>query len=397
MPQTSNELFLDAVLRHQVGLSRVSNDIQKKSFRLLNDTEKDLRDEIRRRLLNKPRGLPNPAAVRRMNRLAKSLRVIRLSAWKQAETELTQLLREVPVAEVEFMGRALQTSVPVVLDPALPSTQLLESLVASRPFRGFTLRDWAKRTRLADVTRIEQQVRIGMVAGEDSKAIARRIVGTVGRRGTDGVTEITRRQATALTRTAVNAFSNDAKQAFYAANSDVFSEEAYSAVLDSRTTPICRSLDGNRYLIGQGPVPPQHMQCRSVRVGVINDEVLGFRPAKPTTHRMLLREYAAKNRLGAVPRRVDLPRGHRGQFDTFSRGRIRELTGRVPAKTTYQEWLTGQSVEFQDDILGVTRGRLFRRGGLTLDRFVDDRGKNIPLRELVMRETAAFEKANLVT
>ena len=72
MPQTSNELFLDAVLRHQVGLSRVSNDIQKKAFRLLNNTEKDLRSEIRQRLLNKPRGLPNPAAVRRMNRLAKS-------------------------------------------------------------------------------------------------------------------------------------------------------------------------------------------------------------------------------------------------------------------------------------------------------------------------------------
>ena len=233
MPQTSNELFLDAVLRHQVGLSRVSNDIQKKAFRLLNNTEKDLRSEIRQRLLNKPRGLPNPAAVRRMNRLAKSLRVIRLSAWKQAETELTQLLKEVPVAEVEFMSRALQTSVPVVLDPALPSAQLLENLVTSRPFRGSILRDWAKQTRLADVNRIEQQVRIGMVAGEDSKAIARRVVGTVGRRGTDGVTEITRRQATALTRTAVNAFSNDAKQAFYAANSDVFSEEQYVATLDS--------------------------------------------------------------------------------------------------------------------------------------------------------------------
>ena len=147
------------------------------------------------------------------------------------------MLKEVPVAEVEFMSRALQTSVPVVLDPALPSAQLLENLVTSRPFRGSILRDWAKQTRLADVNRIEQQVRIGMVAGEDSKAIARRVVGTVGRRGTDGVTEITRRQATALTRTAVNAFSNDAKQAFYAANSDVFSEEQYARPSTARTTP----------------------------------------------------------------------------------------------------------------------------------------------------------------
>ena len=99
---------------------------------------------------------------------------------------------------------------------------------------------------------------------------------------------------------------------------------------------------------------------------------------------------------GLFPRRVDLPHGHRGAFDQFSRGRIRELTGRVPAVTTYQEWLTRQSVEFQDDVLGRSRGLLFRRGGLTLSKFVDVRGKTITLQNLARREAAAFEKAGVV-
>ena len=395
MPQTSNELFLDAVLRHQIGLAGVSEDIQKKAFRLLNDTEKDLRAEIRRRLLNKPRGLRTPGDVRRMQGLTKALRAIRVKAWAKSETDLVKAIKDVSRAEVEFMGKALQTSIPVVFDPALPSAQLLTSLVETRPFRGNILKDWAKRTRLVDVNRIEQQVRIGMVAGEDSKAIARRVVGSVSRRGADGVTEVTRRQATALTRTAVNAFSNDAKQAFYAANSDVFSEEQYISTLDEVTTPICRSLDGNQYSPGEGPIPPQHMQCRSIRVAVINGEVLGLRPASPFTESMLLREYVATNKLKSVRRRVDLPRGHKGAYDIFKRGRVRELTGQVPAKVTYQEWLTRQSAEFQNDVLGTARGKLFRDGGLTLKQFVNPKGKLISLRELIIKENAAFTRAGI--
>jgi SPP1 gp7 family putative phage head morphogenesis protein len=40
------------------------------------------------------------------------------------------------------------------------------------------------------------------------------------------------------------------------------------SVLDDRTTKICISRDGNRYVFGQGPVPPAHVNCRSTIVPV---------------------------------------------------------------------------------------------------------------------------------
>ena len=62
---------------------------------------------------------------------------------------------------------------------------------------------------------------------------------------------------------------------------------------------------------------------------------------------------------------------------------------------TYQDWLKKQTVERQDDILGKTKGQLFRKGGLTLDRFIDRNGRELNLAELRAKNAAAFAKAGL--
>ena len=90
-----------------------------------------------------------------------------------------------------------------------------------------------------------------------------------------------------------------------------------------------------------------------------------------------------------------LPRGHRGAFDQYSRGRVRELTGQVPANVNYETFLRRQSVEFQEDVLGKTKARLFRRGDLSLDKFVNRRGDELTLQELARREAQAFRDAGL--
>ncbi len=48
--------------------------------------------------------------------------------------------------------------------------------------------------------------------------------------------------------------------------------------------------------------------------------------------------------------------------------------GQVPAKTTYQDFLSRQPATFQDEVLGKTKGKLFRKGGMSLDKFVDRNG-----------------------
>ena len=67
--------------------------------------------------------------------------------------------------------------------------------------------------------------------------------------------------------------------------------------------------------------------------------------------------------------------------------------GRVPASTTYQDFLSRQSKEFQDDVLGKTKGELFRKGGLTVDQFVDRNGTELTLSQLAKTHPEAFQRA----
>ncbi|WVM87989.1 hypothetical protein UMZ34_16725 [Halopseudomonas pachastrellae] len=62
---------------------------------------------------------------------------------------------------------------------------------------------------------------------------------------------------------------------------------------------------------------------------------------------------------------------------------------------SYGDWLKTQSAERQDEVLGPTRGKLFREGGLTLDRFYNDRGLYLDLDQLRERDARAFEKAGI--
>lgn len=396
MADTSNEELRDALVRHQVGLLRVSGALRNKIVELLNATEGDLLEKLLSGL-DKIAAQPLTEARRaRLERLLEEVRKIRTDAHGEAFRVWREELLAIADHEVDYMEGVLTLVSPVVLDLVAVQPSYLQTLLDTHPFEGRVLRDWAQRIASADIDRITQQVRIGLVQGETARQIAARVVGTAARQGANGVTEITRRDAASLTRTAVNAFSNEARKAFSEANSDIADMEMYLATLDSRTTPICRSLDGKTYPVGEGPRPPMHWQCRSLRVLLLNGQVLGTRPLKTSTERQLVEEYRQRAGLGTGPKtRAGLPRGHKGEFDAFARRRVRELTGTAPASLSYQDFLKRQSPAFQDDVLGQAKGRLFRQGGLTLDKFVDQAGRERTLADLARTERAAFKAAGL--
>lgn len=391
---TVNEEFFDSLVRHQIGLLRVSGSIRKRLLAILDATEGDIRERILSRLESMTPGA-SPKNLERAKVLNELLTKVRAKAWREFTPELVAAMIEVAKAEPDFMAEAVRSVSPVTVDLVTPDSSMLRSLVTQRPFEGRVLRDWAKDIAAADIKRITDAVRMGIVQGEDAKAIARRVVGTAALKGSDGVTEITRRGAESITRTAVNHFANQARQLVAKANSDIFKKEQYVATLDARTTPVCRAADGKIFPVGEGPIPPLHFGCRSTRVPVIDGLTLGDRPQKPVTERQLVREFKERRGLDAGSTRDDLPRGTKGAFDKFARKRTRELTGTVPESTSYQTWLGRQTKEFQNDVLGPTRAKLFRDGGLQLDRFVNRRGDEIPLSVLRKREAAAFKRAGL--
>ena len=182
---------------------------------------------------------------------------------------------------------------------------------------------------------LTRHIRQGVFSGESSAEIARRMAGTLefGQKALSSrqkalaggeLTKLANHQIRTIVRTSVNQVQNQASQAVYAANSKVAPKYQYVATLDSRTSAVCRDLDGKTFAYNRGPTPPQHFNCRSTTVPVVDYEGLskrkGFEDLKPPP-------------VGKVVTRPS-------------------ATGRVPQDTTYGEWLLKQDKKLQVKTLG---------------------------------------------
>ncbi len=120
----------------------------------------------------------------------------------------------------------------------------------------------------AEAKRLNQVVRSGLLSGDTTPEIVRELVGNLKKdqKGSlsqllaqgGAATKSANNQVMTIVRTTVNQVTNTASQAVYKANPDVTEEYRYVATLDSRTSPVCRDLDGQVFKYNQGPVPPQH-------------------------------------------------------------------------------------------------------------------------------------------
>ena len=160
-------------------------------------------------------------------------------------------------------------------------------------------------------------------------------------------------------RTAAQHVSEQARQATWAANGDIIKGYEIVATLDNRTTQICRSLDGKRFELGKGPVPPLHIRCRTTSVADLGDEFA------------FLREGATRS----------------------------SENGYVPADQTYYDWIKTEDRSYVKDTLGPTRAKLLLDGGLTPDEFAklgyNKQFEPLTLNEMMARNAEVFERAGV--
>lgn len=356
-----NDDLLDAAVSHQVGLQRYGNGVIRRIMATLNRADADLFAQLTTALERVPQ---NTVTVERIDSLLASVREVNAQAYAQVRGELQDDLRELSAYEVGYQQRLFERTLPAAVTAryqvAAASVEQAYAAALARPFQGRILREWSQSIEAARMARIRDAVRMGFVEGETIDQIVRRIRGTRTAGYADGLLEIDRRHAVSVVRTAIAHTAQVAREQLYEANSDLIKGEVFTATLDGRTTPQCRALDGKMYDVGSGPRPPLHWNCRSVRSPVLKS----------------WRELGIDE--------DELPAGTRATMD-----------GQVPADLTYQQWLKNKPASFQDDVLGPTRGKLFREGGITLDRFVNREGDQITLADLRRKDAEAFERAGV--
>ena len=392
----ANQDYFDAAIRRQIGVRRYTAEQVSAMLALLEKSDRELVEKLRRRLgkiVAREGGVDFTSA--RLRDMLKEIREVRQEVITAARAQFRGGLLQFARDEADFERKLLELVIPVEISVAGALADTLRAVVTQQPFYGRLLNEWFDSLAQADQRAIVDAIQLGLAQGEDVDAIVRRVVGTRANRYSDGVLAMTRRNAEAVVRTAINHVSNGSREEIWAANEDIILALRWTSVLDGRTSAICRSRDGHLIRIGDKPLPPgstplqpqdarppAHVSCRSIIVAVLDASgIAGTRPfVVENGVEIDLREQAKKDGISLSEAR-----------DRWSQ----RVIGTVPAATTYQEWLGRQSKTFQEDVLGVKKAKLFRTGKIKLDQFVDRAGKELTLDQLRQKFPDVFRAAKI--
>lgn len=296
-----------------------------------------------------------------------ALRTLQEAVRKSTKGEaqaLMSLAEDVGAAAARFEGQMIQEAIiKTDVNVKVPATAPLREAVFQRRMSatGKTLTDFV--TDWVDsLPQAAQQLATKAYAnGLTIQEVIQGIRGTKAANYQNGLVATTRRQAEAVARTSVQHAASAGREEIMKRNDDIVTGYRFVATLDGRTSAICRSLDGRIFAPGEGPIPPVHINCRS-SIAPIVDPALGL--------------------------------------DFLDKGATRSsLQGYVPAELTYYDWLKTQSPAFQKEVLGESRAKLLRSGGLTAKQFgalqLDKKFEPRTLDEMKKLEPLAFRKAGL--
>lgn len=356
----------ESLYRNAIDLNRYSNSVARRVINAYNDIIIDS--------VNQLRVIDDLAAPDKAARLRGILAQLKesLAGWAGDATELTATeLQGLAELQSEFVTEELRKALPVSSRDAVRtveiSPQFAQSVVTTDPTQlnvvalsddlfaavqgapqtfsltaakgatitlpnGEVITKAFRGIAVDQAERFSQVVRQGLLTGETTPSIAKRLIGnlqfgeeakTVRQLVAAGgqATAVADNQIITLVRTSINQVANTASQQVYEANQDITKKYRYVATLDTRTSAICAALDGREFEYGRGPMPPQHFNCRSTTVPIIDPDIL---PPSTTATR------ASKD-------------------------------GQVPINQSYGEWLAKQPRSVQADALGPGKVAYFNR------------------------------------
>lgn len=354
---TINKKLRDEAIYHRVNLVSYENNLIKESLKLLNVADRELSAQLYIALDDLSASDFKISRLETMLNSVKSLSSFsdylfgELSAFCEYESNYQYSLFESLLSDI------VKAKYPLM---QISPNQLFAS-VKARPFQGRLLSEWVSNIEDDRLKRVANAVRTGYVTGETTEQIIRRVRGTKKNRYKDGVLETSKRNASSLIHSAIAHTAATSRDEFGKANKNLIKGKQWLSTLDTSTTPMCIIRDLKQYTLDNKPIGHNipygagagklHFCCRSVET-------------------FILKSY---RELG-----IDI--------DEVPAGTRASMDGQVPAKTSYLEWLQSQSKERQEQVLGVERAKLLRKGVVKPEKFFTRDGHVLTLKELKVQE-----------
>lgn len=384
---------------HQARLQVIGANWGEEINNALDATEKRFLERLQKELKNFDFVPNQKKTLEQLKKINEKLIKIRTQAWIEAQASVTYECKKLSENEVKW-GKRVAKEMTGEKKLNEPSETSLSRVVENSLSSGRTLQQWFLKIAADDAARIETVIRQGISSGWTIDQIADNITGTAENGYRDGVFNTTRREAVNMARTVCNGVANSAKLAFYQANDDVITGVEILSTLDGRTCPVCASLDRKRYKMDETPPSlPLHHQCRCVLLPVTpaSDFADEQRPmAKADFMAEAKRAYEEKNK-GEKFSDLDDDEGKKLYYQA-----MREYEKRTgePAyqqsdgSVSFREYFTEHMTEQQrKDWLGPERYKLWKRGGVSLDKFIPPYPqKRMTVEELKKLDQASFKK-----
>lgn len=385
------------IAEHQARLQVIGSNWGEEINNALDATEKKFLEKLQKELKNFDFVPNQKKTLEQLKKINEKLVKIRAQAWIEAQASVTYECKKLSENEVKW-GKRVAKEMTGEGKLNEPEQLQLNLVVENTLSSGRTLQQWFDKVAADDASRIETIIRQGVSSGWTIDQIADNITGTAENGYRDGVFNTTRREAVNMARTVCNGVANSAKLAFYQANDDVITGVEILSTLDGRTCPVCASLDRKRYKMDETPPSlPLHNMCRCVLLPVTpaSDFADEQRPmAKADFMTEAKRAYEAKNK---GEKFSDLDDDEKKKLYYQAMREYEKRTGepayeQSDGAVSFREYFTEHMTEQQrKDWLGPERYKLWKRGGISLDKFIPPYPqKRMTVEELKKLDQASF-------
>ena len=384
---------------HQARLQVIGSNWGEEINKALDATEKKFLEKLQKELKNFDFVPNQKKTLEQLKKINEKLVKIRAQAWIEAQASVTYECKKLSENEVKW-GKRVAKEMTGEGKLKEPSETSLSRVVENSLSSGRTLQQWFIKIAADDAARIETVVQQGVSSGWSIDQIANNIAGTAENGYKDGVFNTTRREAVNMARTVCNGIANSAKLAFYQANDDVITGVEILSTLDGRTCPVCASLDRKRYKMDeQAPSLPLHNMCRCVLLPVTpaSDYADEQRPmAKADFMAEAKRSFENKNK---GQKFSDLDDDEKKKLYYQAMREYEKRTGepayeQSDGSVSFREYFNEHMTEQQrKDWLGPERYKLWKKGGLKLDKFIPP----YPQKRMTVEELKKLDKVSFAS